>query len=246
MTSAARRTRLIIRCTAGIMGLAFGWLELNREDVGRALSGSSPEMLLRIALALYYLAWVMGTINDTNEQEHAYIIGPTRRTTAAGAITAAATLGLVFGALCWVNSARVFAVVLAAFLVTNFVWWRILAMRIIKGPITQSEQRYCEEGNFLGLVVLENMRHYIAGEWQWWRFGAGGVMVAAILVVALAGIPESLSNHPVFGNRDRTLGMMMLAYVVGFEFWIWFERLKLNLARRTLMSLGSRYHLTIR
>lgn len=127
------------------MGLAFGWLQLGNDDVGRALSGSSPEFLLRVSLALYYAAWVAGTMHDTNEQEYAYAVGPSDRSSTTKAIGAAVTLSVVFAGLCLVQSVRVFAAVLAAFLLLNYIWWRVLAGRTIRGPITATKRRYDAE-----------------------------------------------------------------------------------------------------
>ena len=241
MPEVADRARLVIRLTAFIMVLAFGWLQLGREDVGRALSGSSPEVLLRVSLALYYLAWVAGTTNDTNEQEQAYTTAPSRRAVTTNTIAAALSLGGAFGALCLVDSARAFAVVLAGFLVLNVAWWQILSRRLVRGVIASSAKRLEAENDFIGLIMLENMTRYIAGEWQWWRFAAGSVMVAAILAVAFFGIPAPLLRYPLLNDQDRALGVMVLIYVVGFEAWIWVERLRLGVSRGALAALRGRF-----
>lgn len=243
MSRVAKRTKIVIKSTATVMGLAFGWLQLGNEDVGRALSGSSPELLLRVALALYYTAWVAGTIHDTSEQEYAYAVGPSDRSSAAKAIGAAVTISAVFAGLCLVNSARVFALVLAAFLALNYTWWHVLTARTIRGPIAATRRRYDAEENYIGLLVLENMENYIGGEWQKWRFGLGGVMIAAIAYVAFIGVPVQMNEHRIFSDRDRALGVMILAYVCGIESWIWVERLKLSLARKALLALRDQYRL---
>lgn len=228
------------------MGLTFVWLQLSIEDVGRALSGSSPEVLLRVSLALYYAAWVAGTTHDTTEQEYAYAVGPSDRSATIKTIGAAVTLSGVFAGLCLVNSARVFAVVLAVFLLVNFAWWRLLAKRTVDGPMAESDRRYEEKHDYIGVILVANMRNYISGEWQKWRFGVGGVAVAAILYVAFFGVPGPISRRALFSDRDRTLGIMILTYVCGIEFWIWVERLKLNLARRALQPLRAQYQLVRR
>lgn len=90
------------------------------------------------------------------------------------------------------------------------------------------------------------MRHYIDGEWQKWRFGIGGVMIAAIAYVAYFGVPVLMSEYRIFSDRDRALGVLILIYVCGVESWIWIERLKLSLARRTLFPLNEQFRLVKR
>lgn len=100
MIAVARHARAVTRIAGGVLVLLFGWLKLNNEAVGRALSGSSPEFLLRVALALYYLAWVLGATNDTNEQELAYAVPPSSAAFPKGGYMAAASLVAALAFLC--------------------------------------------------------------------------------------------------------------------------------------------------
>ena len=190
--------------------------------------------------------WVAGTANDTREQEHAYIVGPDGRQLAGGLYGAAATITVLFAILCRVQTAQTFAALLAVFFVVNIAWWQFMVKKVLWQPLDLSEAHLRATGDHLGLEILANMRAYITGPWQWWRFGAGGIMVLALVLVAYRGVPQPLAQHAMLGDRDRTLGMMLLIYVVGFESWIWIERIKLGVAQRTLRQLGEQYVLELR
>lgn len=246
MIAVARHARTVTRIAGGVLVLLFGWLKLNNEAVGRALSGSSPEFLLRVSLALYYLAWVMGATNDTNEQELAYAVPPSNATFPKGGYMAAASLVAAFAFLCWVRSPRAFAVVLAGFLIANVAWWRYMVESVLPRPLTVSAEKFRAEKDYVALAILESFRYYIAGSWQWWRFAAGSVMVTAILFVAFVGLPAPLTRIAFFADRDRALGLLLLAYVVGFEAWIWIMRHRVTTTRLALTHLGERYILTLR
>lgn len=246
MIAVARHARTVTRIAGGVLVLLFGWLKLNNEAVGQALSGSSPEFLLRVSLALYYLAWVMGATNDTNEQELAYAVPPSNAIFPKGGYLAAVSLVSVFGSLCWVRSPRAFSVVLAVFLMANIAWWRYMVERVLPRPLTVSAERFRAEKDYVALAILESFRSYIAGSWQWWRFASGAVMVIIILVVAFLGLPASLTRIAFFADGDRVLGILLLTYVVGFEAWIWIMRHRVTTTRLTLTRLGERYSLVLR
>jgi len=235
-----RRAKTVINVAALTMIACFGWLQYRNAPIGEALAGASPEILLRVSLCLYFLCWVAGTKNDTDEQEFAYAAGLDEGFPRGGYLSAV-SIFLVFGALCLVRSAVVFSFLLLAFLIVNIVTWRFLAAKVIPPAVRDSKEKFIQQGDLCARFVLRNFDEYMRGNWQWWRFSYGMVVVGLMIYVAVAGLP---GKAPAYLNQDNALGVLLFGYVVTFEGWIWYMRLRVKFRREVVLQLEKECALT--
>lgn len=228
-----RRARLLVRLAAVVLVGGFGWLQYKNAPIAEALSGASPELLLRLSLLLYFICWVYGANVDTDEQELAYQAGLDSKFPRGGYLSAVA-IALVFAALCLIRSPGAFAVLLLCFLAINVITWRYLVTRIVSRAAEASEAAYVGQGEHGSQIILRQFVGYIGGSWQWWRFVYGGVLCLAMVWVAFGNPPV---RFPSYLNRDLLLSLLLVFYVITFEGWIWYMRLRLRLKRETIEDI---------
>lgn len=241
-----------IAVTGGILVLFFSFLQLKDIPYGAIVEGTNPQHLREIVLALYYLCWVSGTTFDVAMQRRVYIRDPQGGHMPKLAFGAVGMLIVVAGILLWVKDADdKFAVALAAFLVVNIIGWRVLLSRV-RPVIRESEATYRSEGNYFALEQLRVVERYIAGLWQWLRFGCMAVAVGCALAVALSGdarVATAALLHRVVSDISqaaiaRLLPVVALAlFVLVAETWIWIMRASVKATLTAIEHLEAGYTL---
>jgi hypothetical protein len=241
----ARTTRWLIYGLATLLTLVFGWLKLNGQDFAPIVKDLTPSLLFRTSLALYFTSWAFGTTSDTNVQESVYAVAPASGSLPMGAWSIAISISLVFAILCVVKSVGIFSLVLALLLTANVVGWRYM-LKLVADPLSRSAEEYESCQDYAKLQELREVARYLSGGWQWWRFGAGAIIIGAMLALAFEQV--SLRVGFLFGlpSTEYAFSVLVFAFVAIMEGWIWAIRLQRNITIDVIRKINALYRLSPR
>ncbi len=229
----ARTMRTIIKTLAAILVFVYGWLKLGSLPIGAIVGGISDDVLVKIALCIYFLSWVAGTMNDTDEQETAYAKAPNQGRFPWQGVAVCIIVAAVFGILCCVDSAKWFGFWLAVFLALNIGGYCYLRS-VIEPVMTQSKDEYNKDHNTLSILKLEIVQTYLIGNWQWYRFTYGFAVIGLIITMCYSQLPDVLNaKYPAIPPQSY-IALSVFFYVITFEGWIWIMRIWSKQAQRTV------------
>lgn len=243
MAAIIRRT---VKVFATLLVFAFGWLQFSGIDFAPIAQTLPADLILKTALALYYMSWVGGLLSDAHDQELVYPVAPNQGKLPAAALLIGVLLTITFGVLCFVRSYREFALVLAAFLVVNVVSWRYMVTKAMPRAWNKSRQLFEAEGRYVELEKLNAFAdRYIAAAWQWYRFAFGGVSVLTLMGLAFTDAARVVGEYLGGVPSDVVLGGTVFIFVGIFEIWMWIKRARLKAEIELLDTVGGSYRLTL-
>lgn len=239
--------RLTLSAKRFVRGLAFGlvfifgWLKFRGVPIGLVIGNLSAAIIIKASLVLYFLSWVFGTINDANEQEILYASSPIRSRFPWQGYVLGVLLAVVFGIMCYVDTARQFAIFLGVFLAVNVIAWQYMARQLAPAFYSASKNKYTRSHAYSDLFALDIFYVYLTGSWQWRRFGYGAVVVVVLHVLVFTDLPARLENftYPILG--DTLIALSVFFYVLTFEAWIWIRRIKVKMSQETLREFSKKY-----
>jgi len=205
---------------------------------------TGPRVIWELAIVIYFASWIYGSKYDTTNQEIVYLMVPNRGKLPLHYAGILFTIGILFGVLAWMNTFRQFAVALGVFWCFNILSWHFFARSVLARTFSESSERYKQLNDFFGLEQLLNIQRYIAGQWQWWRFGVGSVLVVAMLVFSFTNSAELLAR--ALGAQalaGYAPAMAILTFVLVVESWMWFMRIKTGVSQIILDELARQYRL---
>ncbi len=234
MTIIARSMRMVIRSLGFLLFLVFSWLKLKGVPIGETVGSISGQIFLKLSLIIYYFSWVYGAINDTNDQELVLCKAPNQGNFPWQGLILCIIIALVFGLLCFVQSSKHFSVILGCFQVVTVLSWLYFTKKIMKPAINRSQEKYDSEGNQSNALKLEIVWEYLTGQWQWYRFLYGGLLVILIIVMSFSKLPQFLSSIYSPIPPDTYLSLTIFFYVLTFEGWIWIKRVNSKISQNTV------------
>jgi hypothetical protein len=237
----ALTTKQLVNVMALLLFLAYGWLKLKGVPVGMALGRMPADVVVKAALVIYYTSWVSGLISDTTQQQILYAVAPTGGRYPWEGYGIGVTIALMFGILAYVNTSQQFAVALVAFVLFNLFSWRYLVNRILTPVYAGSKVVYREQGEHLSLFQLDVLWRYLAGPWQWWRFAYGILASLVLVILAFTAAAEELSDRLRFASPETLIALAVMSYVLTFEGWIWYERLRMKIAQDAVAAFWPKY-----
>jgi hypothetical protein len=233
----AKTTRWIINGLATMLVAGFGWLKFEGLEVVPIVKEIPAAVILQIALALYFSCWVAGTITDTNFQEMVYTTAPHGGKFPKKGFLICLLLAAIFGIMCWVQTARQFAIVLTLFWFVNIGGWMYLTRSLLPSAINSSRKKERDAKNYAGVRKLEIVQEHICGNWQWRRFAAGGAVIAAtdalVFSPALRNAARNLSRNI---SNDLLIALCLLGYILVMEGWIWYKRLEVMISLKFIKT----------
>lgn len=251
MTVIARNVRKIIKYIGSALVLLFAYLQLKDFQVGPAIETISPDFLRRLMMIAYYWCWIFGATFDTDIQEMAYFTQKGRNKLTFQAFTLMVLFGIVMAALMWAaDDDRWFAGMLTFFFLFNiggfaYVLW------FVRPIIKTSEIRYRQGRSYYSLAQLEIVSRFMNGDWQWYRFSAGLLLVIIMNAICFSDTIRNLIAHSTAGLLSvdpvmlaaRLPTFMLVIFIVVIEGWIWVQRGKVMVAFDQLEQLSARYRL---
>jgi hypothetical protein len=249
----ARRSRQVVGLISGGLLLFFGWLQLRDLAVESVINDTTPDIIWRAALIIYFTAWTFGTLFDTNVQEIALASVPNKGRWPAHTFGVVILLAIVAFVLCWTRGdIQAFAIALTIFVLVDHAAWRYLVW-FLKPSIQKSYATYTDAGDFFAIERLNVVTDQIEGNWKWLRlFIVALPVVLAINLFAfvemarlgLAQITRLLL--PSLSTNDAAAlaasGLVMI-FVLGMEMWHWAIRINTQVSLDLLERLSTRYRL---
>lgn len=238
-----RLTRTLVRSLAATLAFAFAWLKLNGFPLPRLDTDLAATFFLRLALVIYYLAWLFGVLLDIQDEETVLAEAPHRGRLPVAAFGLCILITVVFGVLCWVKSYQEFMITLTVFWLVNLIAWRYLVIKLTRSAIEASRARYEAVQAYFHVERLRHLDAYLHGRWQWYRFASGLVVMCALSVVVLGDFAPQLANRLPRLSPDSLISLAILIFVVVFEGWIWGFRVKRRTGIGALDALEYSYRL---
>ncbi|MDD4884068.1 hypothetical protein [Sulfuricurvum sp.] len=243
--SAARYIRMLIGASATILGLLFAKLKLEGIDLHPLASDLTADLIFQLSMALYYFCWIFGLNSDTDEQELIYVAAPNKKHTYIGGAITAILITSLFAVLYKFNRPEQFAYFLLAFLLINISTWIYLTKVVMRKEYLKSKEIYEKAGDFSRLEKLRLVYEwYLVGSWQWVRFGVGGLVALATVLVAV----YAKQGHKTFQitafslSMELVVSLLLLLYVLVMETWIWRNRIIMTAQLALIDQLRERYH----
>lgn len=246
-----KQTRQIVGWIAGGLALFFGFLQLKDIDTQSVFEQINPIVFWHITLAAYYLSWVRGTLNDVDIQEVVYIQFPHDKWPIQ-AIMVVLCLAVLAAALCWAEGdLRRFSMFLLLFTLIDHYSWQYL-IRYLRGSNDTSERIYRENREFFRLEALLAVINQVQGNWKWYRFCGGLVIITAMLILSfsprvrglLVNATEPLTNGlPAKNLLSITECILVLFWVLLMEVWHWYIRIRTLVSLHLLEDLSVKYRM---
>ncbi len=219
----ARRMRRAINLAAGIILALFAWLQFSRAEVLSAVSGVPAQVVSRIALVLYYAAWVSGPKSDLDALEIILSRPPKKFGLPDFGIVALFALG--FGALCWANTPQKFVIFLAVFWTIDYLGVRL---RLAKLAREGADRALDAAGSDLAKIIrIRAVLDQVCGPWRWMRFYVGYllILVLALLVFGNGAVSVARILNSLMSVSDKlVIATATLGFVLAVELWMWKHR----------------------
>lgn len=229
-----------------ILVLLFGFLELKGIELTPIFSNITAELVLKLSLFLFYILWFFGPIIDLNNQELILNDAPNNGKLTKEALLLILLIGITFGVLCWVNSFQKFTIVLSCFWLINFGSWFYLVKRILKNPIQSSRSHYLETNDFENYEQLELVEHFISGKWQVLRFSVGVFLLIVLNLLSYTRLSDYIAVSLNLISKDIILAYSALFFVLFTEIWMWYKRIDLIIAMKTVRTVSNKYTILIK
>jgi hypothetical protein len=216
-------------------GAAFTVLQIRQITFVPLINSADGHSLTRVALILYYYAWIGGSRIEFNLSEKVYVADPERGSFAkiGGLVFGVLVLGVV---LCIVAyNEKYVSGALAVFYILDVVLW-IFVKRRAKSMALASAEIY-RTRHLHGKI--EQLRcyatRYIRGSWQYLRYLAKALVLIAILMLTYADVVRSsvaeMLSSVIAGVSSQTFftllpGAVILFYILLGEIWTWHMRVK--------------------
>ena len=238
-----RNVKRVIRIIATLLATFFTFLKFRGISFDPLFSEFSTQIILQIALAIYFFAWIFGTIFDLNLQENAFVNSPSKGKLTLSALGFMVYLGAVFGLLCWVDSLQKFTIILTVFFISGILGWLYIIKVVTKKLKEDSIRIYEEEENFVKLEQLELIKHFMEANWQRLRFTLGVIYLVILIIFNFTTIPVYLSKILKISSPESIIAYGILLFVIWTEAWIWFKRIQVNSSKQTIKMLDEKYDL---
>jgi hypothetical protein len=137
-----------VKVIGGILLVFFAWLQLKSVPLGTIVQNTTPEILIKATLVLYYACWVGGATFDTWVQQRVFVADPKRGKLTLDLFAVMAGFFVVAFALVWASlHQELFVLVLLVFVIANFAGWNLIVRRI--RPTISSSEKVLFEGGYL-------------------------------------------------------------------------------------------------
>jgi hypothetical protein len=152
----------------------------------------------------------------------------------------------VLGAiLLWSPKFGFFIAALSLFFLFNIFSWQFLIRHVVLPSLDMSLAESAKRGDFIGCEQLHTLRRYLCGNWQWWRFAAGGVVIAGLALLAILRSYWHLELRSDLISWELLQALGMLLFVCVMEIWIWIERLRTKISLEIFRNFRERYTLNL-
>lgn len=241
-----KRTRLFITLIASALGLYFGFLQISGIEPELFKNDEFADVLMKIALLIYYLAWLNGTLMDLKDEEAIFILPPNKGKFTFSAIVTMIILAIIFFFLCSFKSKRIFVLILDVFMIVNIYSWQYL-IKFISNSVKENKELYnIENKNFKFIYLRLMVDNYLKGNWQWWRFGVGILILIGTNILVFTDLSLIISSDLKLKSAELVKAIGFLIFIAATEGWIWYMRVQRRASIELIESLDEEYYLVKR
>lgn len=204
-----------------------------------------------LLLLAYALSWILGSNFDLSSQKSAYVGLPVPPV-ARWASYVILVLMIAGGLLTISTDERYFSAALATFFLINVAGWMLFRGKVQRAVLSQRASLL--QGHPDRIDLFDAVARYLTGNWQWHRFAAMLLTIAAAVAVSFSvEARESVSlyfhriftNWPVDAIASNVPIICLAMFVVVAEGWIWLMRLSVYVIRRRVgQEIANDTHLT--
>lgn len=232
------QARTIITVGVGIMLFLFTWLKLRGLPLGVLTKSENAQHFFRFSLIFLFWSWVFGLRFDINLQVVAFRASHLRLPKIrVQAFTCIVIILVLFVILALIQQPRFFLFFFMTFVVGNLFTWRFYLAKYLSPLISSSKQVHKEQEDYLGLEKTGCIERYIAGNWQWWRFGVTLCLLCVLFVFSITDLLEDFAAKIGNPSTDFLLAFVFVILFFLFEGSIWFERFRVYFSIKKLTEL---------
>lgn len=241
---AARYLRMMVALSSALLTLVFGWLKFRGVDVVGVVTTIPSSFILKLAMAIYFASWIAGLVSDISDLEYVFVKAPRPIHVKIGGTALGSLVVMNFATLCYVETMTTFSLVLFSLVFVNVCGWLYLTRIALPAADTSSRKYYSQMKKLFALECLNIVYiKYQRGNWQILRFALGFLLSGIIIAFAFQNQLFAAKIAAVQRYGDLLSAMLFLVYVLLFEGWIWFMRMRTKGGLALLSALESSYDL---
>jgi hypothetical protein len=233
--SLVNNSKTIIRLLAGIVAVLFGWLKFRGLPIDSIINEISTELILKLAIIIYYFSWLFGTTLDASDQGIVFHKAIDKgKIPALGVFLAIIITGFLI-ALCFMFDTPIFSFLFLLFWFCNYIMWSLFISNIMHPYFTSNKTFYKDQGDYLNLKRFEIVESFLYGSWNKKRF-----FIGFLLLIPATIISSTKWLDFIFTNSDKKhfyVSILIMVFVLTVELWVWFYRLKRKFSLTTLTEV---------
>ena len=132
---------------------------------------------------------------DTRDEEDVLHAAPAQGKIPIIGVTICALITAVFGVMCWVDTYKKFAIVLAVFWLLDMLAWKYLMFVILEPAMDASIRVYRQDKDFFLLEQVQGLKTFLTGGWHWWRFWIGLIAIGGVNILTFSDIGTNLAER---------------------------------------------------
>ena len=237
--------RTFVWIVSGLFGMVFAFLLLSNIPIATTINSAGSHTLTRIALVIYYNAWVFAQPIEFGMMRRVYIVDPNHGKIPKSLFFVIPALVMIgFLLILFQENEQLLSIVLGLFFIIDVALWQ--TVRMLAVPMKEASTKiFNEERMYIRLEQLKcYVDDYLRGTWQFYRFPVIAIfLIAVLLVCQLDWLPLYVGKHlhsmmpDVSADKFAQIipGAAILAYVVYTEASSWRMRLQ---TRQSIIILG--------
>jgi hypothetical protein len=241
---AARRLRRIINFISFLLPFVFGWLKFKDVNMFDIIKLMPPDFILKTAISIYFVSWIAGVKSDLSDMELVLIKSPRPIHINISSTLLGLLIAISFGMVCYFENIKYFSLSLLTLIILNIISWLFMTKVAISSAYDISLQLYKTENKLIKREQLDVVTlKYQKGTWQIYRFIFGFMFCITANVFSFQH-DSILKSFEFIRNDGATLSAMtFFCYVLIFEGWVWFMRMRVKGAISSLEECEKKYHI---
>lgn len=229
------KSKRIIRFLALLTASIFTWLNLKGLPLSSIANDLSTDLILKISLILYYLAWVYGATLDASDSS--VVIQKVKnkgKIPLLGLVISTVTCILFIG-LCYYFTSPKLSFFIFIFWNYNFFAWKLLNKEVVKPNLDLNRRFYESQKDFLMFKRFKLVENFVYDKWNFWRFIFGLIYLLILIFYSQTNVLDFF--FPNIENKRFIISICILLFVFITELWIWYFRLKKSFGIKTITEI---------
>jgi len=230
------KSKKLIAILAALIGIIFSWLKFEgiEIDIDPIVNQFSTELLIQFSIIVLYFSWIGGTTLDATDHGEVFFKVIGKGSLPKLGIFIAVVISLAFFTICFFWSSRFLSIALLAFWTLNCLFWILFSKIVIKPFFVINSDFYSNEGNDLIKKKFEIVENFMYNNWHIYRFSFGFLFLIPTVILSQSNYFDSLIKSI---DKEFLVASLILIFVIVFEMWTWYFRLKRIFSLRLLSEI---------